>query len=1086
MPLRLPQFLSAALCAVLIGISLGPARAGWQWQAPPILVTPTTAQRNNVFYVGQPVVFSLQGSGAVAYEVRDYYGNVVDQGPVVSPLTVSVTAPGWYKLYLLGSTSLPQWGNTAGSTTFAIFRDDPHFPHAPSSSVPSSYSTDGSGQDNVMRGIVGLGPQRHYIADVNNPDPTLQTVTADIGLDQQYYLANPDPVRPRDLMVNFPNAGSNMAGVTKVATRLGSQVTHWEWQNEPNTATNRGDLYAAQEKTFAQTIHNVNPALKVIGPTTVSIGPDSLGWIESFFQNGGGDAIDAFGFHSYNTMNGDLWLARTSLDNLNKMLAKYGQDKKEKWQTEQGFTAANYGVYEPRHQGRWTMLQTMVFEQYGIPKEHTANWYDWSHGFWDVPAWWISDGGGLNPTGVVMRVWSEECYGTKFTKAYDFGDPGNKMYLGSLFQGPDKSLAAFMSAGGTDGQITLKVSSGTSLHIVSALGVASDLPVTGGQVTLPVPEMPVYVEMAPGQTIQVVPVNWGPNLALQPGVTASASGTTAHPYDANDTNDISKLFNGQMENWYYNFSGNSRPWSSNTDLSAGPAWVEMDLPVPTQINRVVIYCPQPYQQDSSLLDYELQYDNNGQWVTLNHTTEPAKTFSFYTRADRCAEDTYYSARNIFTHEFPAVKTGKIRILVHDCTWGGEPTQEAANAGGGSGPHQINIREIEVYSPLYNDGNQSQSIQGRITDNNGLGVVGATVTLDGWQQKTTTTGPNGVYSFSKLTEGANYTLTPQKNDYAMAARSLSVSHLLGKQIVNFTARLLVKGSGTGLRGEYFNTGYDWQNAFNPVYSVASRVDATVNSGDNWKNTPQIAVRDNNRFAVRWTGQIEPKTTGTYTFRLQAKDGVRLWVNNKLLIDDWRRIFNQFSGTAHPTGSIKLTAGQRADIRLEYFQSDGYCICNLYWSAPAMAEEIVPKSQLYPSVVNTPPQVSLNTAQSAIASASTTSVLLSATAKDPDGTIAKVVFTAGGTDIGTSTASPFRYQWTAPRNGSYVVTATAYDNVGAATVSDPVTLTFGPQVLVRGMLQIKRKHPAAKAKKKPAVKKAAAKKPAVKKPAAKKLY
>ncbi len=31
------------------------------------------------------------------------------------------------------------------------------------------------------------------------------------------------------------------------------------------------------------------------------------------------------------------------------------------------------------------MLQMMVFEQYGIPKEHNHLWYDKSHGFWDFP-----------------------------------------------------------------------------------------------------------------------------------------------------------------------------------------------------------------------------------------------------------------------------------------------------------------------------------------------------------------------------------------------------------------------------------------------------------------------------------------------------------------------------------------------------------------------------------------------------------------------------------------------------------------------------------------------------------------------------
>ena len=39
-----------------------------------------------------------------------------------------------------------------------------------------------------------------------------------------------------------------------------------------------------------------------------------------------------------------------------------------------------YGAYQPRLQARWTMVEMMVFEQYGTPKEHNHLWYDRSHG----------------------------------------------------------------------------------------------------------------------------------------------------------------------------------------------------------------------------------------------------------------------------------------------------------------------------------------------------------------------------------------------------------------------------------------------------------------------------------------------------------------------------------------------------------------------------------------------------------------------------------------------------------------------------------------------------------------------------------
>ena len=40
-----------------------------------------------------------------------------------------------------------------------------------------------------------------------------------------------------------------------------------------------------------------------------------------------------------------------------------------------------------------------------------------------------------------------------------------------------------------------------------------------------------------------------------------------------------------------------------------------------------------------------------------------------------------------------------------------------------------------------------------------------------------------------------------------------------------------------------------------------------------------------FSVRWSGQVEPRFTETYTFYTQTDDGARLWVNGVQLVNDW---------------------------------------------------------------------------------------------------------------------------------------------------------------------------------------------------------
>lgn len=66
-------------------------------------------------------------------------------------------------------------------------------------------------------------------------------------------------------------------------------------------------------------------------------------------------------------------------------------------------------------------------------------------------------------------------------------------------------------------------------------------------------------------------------------------------------------------------------------------------------------------------------------------------------------------------------------------------------------------------------------------------------------------------------------------------------------------------------------------------------------------------------------------------------------------------------------------------------------------------------------------------------------ISASASDPDGSIAKVEFYAGATRLGEIDASPYTFLWSGFASGSYVLTAVATDNLGATTVSAPVSLS-----------------------------------------------
>ncbi|MFN7117241.1 MAG: PQQ-dependent sugar dehydrogenase [Saprospiraceae bacterium] len=168
-------------------------------------------------------------------------------------------------------------------------------------------------------------------------------------------------------------------------------------------------------------------------------------------------------------------------------------------------------------------------------------------------------------------------------------------------------------------------------------------------------------------------------------------------------------------------------------------------------------------------------------------------------------------------------------------------------------------------------------------------------------------------------------------------------LAGEQ-TSITARYeeanLAIGDGTGLLGNYyqFNQNTAPDVAFDTP-PLLTRVDSTINF--NWVfEAPAAGIRPD-YFAVRWTGKIMPPLTGTYTFHTITDDGVRLWVNNQLIINQWI----PQPETEH-RGTITLEAGKRYPIRMEFHDLGAHAVARLQWSMDKLPRQVVPKTQLFP--------------------------------------------------------------------------------------------------------------------------------------------
>ena len=91
-------------------------------------------------------------------------------------------------------------------------------------------------------------------------------------------------------------------------------------------------------------------------------------------------------------------------------------------------------------------------------------------------------------------------------------------------------------------------------------------------------------------------------------------------------------------------------------------------------------------------------------------------------------------------------------------------------------------------------------------------------------------------------------------------------------------------------------------------------------------------------------------------------------------------------------------------------------------------------------NNPPTVALTAPANGSTGTTGTPITLMATATDADGSVAKVEFYDGATNLGEDTSPPYALSWTPTTTGSHRLTARATDNLGLITTSAAVSVTI----------------------------------------------
>ena len=158
-------------------------------------------------------------------------------------------------------------------------------------------------------------------------------------------------------------------------------------------------------------------------------------------------------------------------------------------------------------------------------------------------------------------------------------------------------------------------------------------------------------------------------------------------------------------------------------------------------------------------------------------------------------------------------------------------------------------------------------------------------------------------------------------------------------------------GTGVTGAYYNS----PDVPNPKYLasqfIISQVDPTINFDVNGTR-PAGVPHDN--IGVIWTGAVKAPVNGAYVFTTASDDGIRLYIDGALVIDN----FVYQGTTTRSTAPLTFTAGSYHTVRVTWFQGGGGGVAQLSWSYPGQSQQIVPTYALFPNASLFAPPAPLN--------------------------------------------------------------------------------------------------------------------------------
>jgi len=144
-----------------------------------------------------------------------------------------------------------------------------------------------------------------------------------------------------------------------------------------------------------------------------------------------------------------------------------------------------------------------------------------------------------------------------------------------------------------------------------------------------------------------------------------------------------------------------------------------------------------------------------------------------------------------------------------------------------------------------------------------------------------------------------------------------------------------GKRGGLTGWYYG-GADFKHLVGE--RVDRVVDIALSSKERRPNQLIYAGLPEGPASVRWAGEVEADVTGDYTFQTFSNSGIKVWIDDRLVINHWRQGWLPWKDVAR----VHLEGKRRHKVRLEWSKDQNMETVQLLWKPPAASSPLASRA------------------------------------------------------------------------------------------------------------------------------------------------